>query len=323
MIPIPPAYLNCSVYIYNTKEHAKDGSFTGGSGFLVGVPLEKNVDASQTYVVTAKHVIENMANPVLRVNLEQGGCEPLVTNRARWKDHETDDLSVFPIDLDSKTYKIRCAFISEFVNAERNAWLYPGDEVFMIGRFFSHEGKEENSPSVRFGNISMLATETMENKWGKDQQTFLVEQRSLPGYSGSPVFVFLDPSQPRPPIWIVASNRIGRVDIKRTGPWLLGIDWVHVNDYEPVLDGRNATSKRVKPEAWVKSHTGMAGVIPAWRLAELLMDEELVVHRKSEDTRITQEKKASNFLDHESADIPVPTPDQIMREIGKANRNKS
>ena len=293
MIPIPEAYLNCCVYIYKTRADAEAGSLSGGSGFFVGVQLEQNHECTQLYVVTAKHVLKDITRPVLRVNLLEGGLDYLETDREDWKAHpEGDDLRVYPIELDPRKYSVQCAFVSDFVDYRRNSLLLPGDEVFMVGRFFSHEGKQQNAPSVRFGNISMLAIETMKTYEDHDQQTFLVEQRSLPGYSGSPVFVFLDPSQPRPPLWIAASNRIGKVNLETTGPWLLGVDWVHIHNYEEVLEN-TAPKKIAVPLRWVKSHTGMAGVIPAWRLLDLLNSEEFIMQRKKEDQRISKQKTIS------------------------------
>jgi len=78
-------------------------------------------------------------------------------------------------------------------------------------------------------------------------------------------------------------------DPKWHGPWLLGIDWVHINSFEPVLADKSDRAVK-RPDHWVKSHSGMAGVIPASRLAALLDAEELKIGRKRDDDRITEEK---------------------------------
>jgi hypothetical protein len=225
VIPIPQAYLDCCEYIYKTRVDAEAGALTGGSGFFVGAKLEENKDSTQLYVVTAKHVLRGMEHPVLRVNVAEGGVDYLTTDRASWVGHpDGDDLAVCQIEIEYGKYSMRCAFVEDFVDYRKNSLLYPGDEVFMVGRFFSHEGKQQNAPSVRFGNISMLAMETMKTFEDYDQRTFLVEQRSLPGYSGSPVFVFLDPSQPRPPMFISKTmKRYLRVQRLRKLPCLCGM----------------------------------------------------------------------------------------------------
>jgi hypothetical protein len=342
MIPIPQAYLDCAVYIYRTKADAKTGSLSGGSGFLTAIPLEINKEKHKLYVVTARHVIDKMKNPIVRLNLKAGGSEPLETNRARWIDHpDGDDLSVYPLPIepDDDEYQFDGVLPDEFVDRSRNTAIFPGDEVFMVGRFFSHEGKEKNAPAVRFGNISMMAIETMEGRYNKRQETYLVEQRSLPGYSGSPVFVMLDSSQPRPPYWMAPPNRIGKLNIKRSGPWLLGIDWVHIHSYEPILK-KDTTGRMVEVSSrktWVKAHTGMAGVIPAWRLSDILMSEELKMGRRKDDERMTQDKKNTTHLTYDSLpkeesdtqttsagyEMPIPIRDQVLSDMGKASRRRN
>ena len=72
--------------------------------------------------------------------------------------------------------------------------LGPGDEVFLVGRFINSEGKQRNIPTLRFGNISQMPIEPIEQTRvsGKRlQESFLVEARAISGYSGSPVFTML------------------------------------------------------------------------------------------------------------------------------------
>lgn len=298
MIVIPPEFLGCCIYIYPSEESAKSGKLSvGGSGFLVGVPLKENTSYIQFYAVTNRHVIEKIPNPVLRLNTYAGKFECLKTNRLRWKNHDgadsPDDLAVCPIEIDPKDHDFIPIIVDGFIDQEIKAkWLYPGDEVFMIGRFFSQEGTDRNTPSVRFGNISMLPVEPMKNRWGNDQDAYLVEHRSLPGYSGSPVFVYIDPSKPRPPEWHTPVHARYRPEFH--GPWLLGIDFCHINDFEPV---RQDDEKKTiaDPKQWVKSHTGMAGVIPAWKVLELLNTDELRMQREKDDAEITAHNKSSHL----------------------------
>jgi hypothetical protein len=152
-----------------------------------------------------------------------------------------------------------------------------GDEAFMIGRFFSQEGKQQNTPAVRFGNISMLPLE---------RDVFLVEHRSLPGYSGSPVFAWIDPNLPRDEFGFPAPSHMRQ---EHYGPWLLGVDSCHIHSFEPVLNSQNPEDK-AEPPRWVKTHTGMAEVVPAWKLYELLNSPVLVEQRHQEDEAITRNK---------------------------------
>lgn len=70
---------------------------------------------------------------------------------------------------------------------ERHKLFGPGTEVFFVGRFLHHQGRERNHPTVRFGNIAQMPWEPVRTGRGIRQEAFLVEARSESGYSGSPV----------------------------------------------------------------------------------------------------------------------------------------
>jgi hypothetical protein len=67
-----------------------------------------------------------------------------------------------------------------------------GDTVAMLGSLIGHDGKVRNSPIARFGTIAMMPGDKIKNLFGADQETYLVECHSIPGFSGSPVFLFLN-----------------------------------------------------------------------------------------------------------------------------------
>jgi len=133
-----------------------------------------------------------------------------------------------------------------------------GDDCFIVGRFINHEGKQKNRPSLRFGNIAQMPGDPLVLDDGSAQEGFLVEARSISGYSGSPVFVEIRPFAhgARP------MNSSGR-----GGPWLLGIDFCHVPVTEKIYSRK--TMKESKTN-FVKGNSGMMGVIPAWRLLEMM-----------------------------------------------------
>ena len=62
-----------------------------------------------------------------------------------------------------------------------------GDEAIAIGRFINHDGNQRNQPSVRFGAIAQMPKDKIRTDTG-EQDAFLVEIKSISGYSGSPVF---------------------------------------------------------------------------------------------------------------------------------------
>jgi hypothetical protein len=286
MLRIPDQFLACSVYLYRSEEEASNGAHSGGSGFIVGVPLEVNAEETQLYAVTNQHVIRKYENPVIRLNTVKGNVECMVTNKLRWDVDTENDLAVLPLLLNENEFQL--AYVPDhqlmtepFLEAMN---IGPGDEVFIIGRFVGHDGQQRNTPSVRFGNISMMPREPRIDP--QANQAFLVDCRSMPGYSGSPVFVMFDPARALPPHWDPPKP----YQPGWHGPWLLGVDSFHVSTYEPLLSDK-VTDKEVVPNLWVKANAGMAGVVPAWHLHRLLSSPKLVAHRQKRDNEITTEKQ--------------------------------
>ena len=336
MIPVRKEYLESSFYVYPDMDSANAGRKTGGSGFFASCSLDVNTTWFQPYAVTNWHVVEKHKNPVLRINTADGRSDFLETNLHRWRRHpDGDDLAALPVDLPLKEFRYVCVGTGIFMSKEMvNALtISPGDEVYMIGRFVGVDGEQKNTPAVRFGNIAMLPSEPIMNKYGHLQESFLVDCRSVPGYSGSPVFLILFPQMPRPPFF---ETSVGQVyDSRRHGPFLLGIDWLHLNNYEEVLSSDQRTP--ISPRQWVKSNTGMAEVIPAWRLLELLDLPEFKMQKKQEDDKITAHKEPEpSYITLDSAEktghiqttkagaeIAVPTTDQFFGDLEKASRKKT
>jgi hypothetical protein len=113
--------------------------------------------------------------------------------------------------------------------------------------------------------------------------------KSIPGYSGSPVFVHINPTLPRPPKWM---TMILGYNHAQHGPWLLGIDWSHLRNFHRVLQENQITEK--SPAEWAEVNTGMAGVIPAWRIKELLDLQEFQMQRKEQDDLISRAPRAGS-----------------------------
>lgn len=295
-------FLDCSVYLYLNEADAELGRQFGASGFLVGMPLDKNSwllpgpclenSFHHLYAVANRHSILD-GNSVVRLNRDDGTTSIINVSPNAWFCSSEHDIAVLPIDwahyykylaVSTKSLLTQDAALAEDIGI--------GDEVFMVGRFINHDGRQRNHPSIRFGHISMMPSdEPVKHKSNLSggQTSFLVEVHSIPGYSGSPVFVRPFPTQklttgaksaagtipvsyastPPPPMYTLTPP----VTARRDGPWLLGIEW-------GVL---HLTREKDTP----KEHfTGMSGVVPAWYLSQLLCDDErLILQRREEQQR--------------------------------------
>jgi hypothetical protein len=275
---IDDSVLDCAVYLYESEQDAIDGAGSGGSGFLVGVQYgwdtdgwtpSTSVNTHHVYAVTNSHLIE-AGYSVVRLNTKQGATKVIDLPPRSWIHHPNgDDIAIAPIEPDRELHKFKYIGVGldMFVTRERlkDSAIGPGDETFTVGRFIARDESQSNSPIVRFGHISGSGTEFIERTDGRKQESFLVESHSISGFSGSPVFVwvplerimhFRDPG---------AQSQFRRQVRSYQHPpheYFLGIDWGHLEDTNP---------------------PGMAGVVPAWKLTELLTTDEVVAMRQRKE----------------------------------------
>lgn len=318
--------LECVFYLYPSAEDAERGAEAGGAGCFVSVPSEQHVNVNHLYAVSNWHVIEDGGSPVIRLNTAAGRkvAYPLAVNH--WIPHpQGDDLAVAPLGgLNRNIVRYRSIPRHLLLTKEiaEGFDIGPGDDVFMVGRFIHHEGKDRNIPSIRSGIISVMPVEGIEfYEGGFKQEAFLIEMRSLSGYSGSPVFFILpstvnlgEPIRQMKPAFAAVSR----------GPYLLGIDCGNFKYYDKVyeVEWRGGRKHYSETNMEAKSHAGQAIVIPTWRLIELLDSEEFVMARKRADEQITEARQRSVVeLDakrpEESAGLTQETFEEALRRASR------
>ena len=281
--------LDAVFFLYESASSAAANTKEGGTGFFVTVPSLATPGLDHLYAVTAAHNIVKGAT-VIRQNLLAGSTRTINLSQSEWRCNEhLQDLAVAEVPLDPASDRANAISTDAFVTREliSNYEIGPGDETFTVGRFAGHEGTKANLVSARFGNISMMPLEPVPHPKLLDQESFLVESRSLSGYSGSPVFVHL-PSwslRPRHHEMTKRGETLKASDIMGTaGPWLLGVDWGHPTLREPVRGDEKQGP--ASPSLWVEANTGQMLVVPAWRIAEQLMDEHWSRRRESASSKL-------------------------------------
>jgi hypothetical protein len=191
----------------------------------------------------------------------------------------------------------------------------PGEEVVMLGRFLGYDGTDENKPAARFGHLAMAPTVPIPHPWGFTQPSFLIECRSVSGYSGSPVFIYRVQTTISAGFVAIGANRG-----KESLPRFLGIDWgnldrVGLNDY--AIDWVNADAKASFPR-----RSGMMVAVPAWRVAELLDSKEVQDMKKKAEAEAQKAANGIN-LDFEPSDSHKPpkfTQEDFETALKKASR---
>jgi hypothetical protein len=221
--------------------------------------------------------------PVVRINADDGGFQLIRTSHESWFIGEKDDLAIMPAEFQSKGLNVGVIPVEAFLTKEmiEQHSIGPGNEVFVTGRFVHHEGKAKNTPTVRFGNISMMPGEPFKRPSPDEdlEEAFLVEFRSVGGYSGSPVFLC------EPPFHLWDKARL--LHLWSQSPRLLGIDLGHIHEHKRVLKKSNKGKYIEDPnEKYYEANTAMSIVVPAWRLMALLNRPDIVRLRTEEEEKI-------------------------------------
>lgn len=295
---IPDGALSQIVYLYPSVVDAENGSRTGGSGFLIMLPSIVLAGRGLLFAVTNAHVIEG-GSTVVRLNTKDGKFDTFDFADTDWVLHpDKDDIAICCMPtLDPNLHTFSEIDPGTLLKRHEiaNFNIGPGDDAFVVGRFMNAQGKLRNILSVRFGNIAQMPIEPIEQDrvFGKFQQeSFLVEARSISGYSGSPVFLILHSAQSRQD-----GSRL-HTDVFR----LLGIQWGYIQDSQPV---RDAAGRPVDTGLNVTMNTGMMGVVPAWKLSDLLRkDEIMAAKRQAEEQYISKHGLPTTSLASKSADEP-------------------
>jgi hypothetical protein len=233
------------VFLYPSEEAAREGRAEGGTGFLTTVPtgelwtigggkLPQDMEVSEErhlYIVTAAHVVRHGAANVARFTFKDETEVVPLPEKAWTCAPDATDVAVARLGIADEGWRNRAVPYGMYIHqvaalhvsfGNPEGWIGAGDDCFFLGRFSTHEGCEHNRPSARFGTLAMTHGETIVDEYGCHQESFLVEARSLAGYSGSPVFVYksagMDPDTGEVKPHVSASV------------FLLGVDWCHLSN---------------------------------------------------------------------------------------------
>lgn len=284
--------LDCVFYIFASEQDAiENNDEMAASGFFFVVQSEENENRFYSYAITNSHVIfhSEMRSPTIRINTTGGNYELIVTEKEDWIRHPFgDDLAMHPIQIDYEKHEFgwftKHHIITDEFLEEYN--VGPGDDVFMVGRFRAHSGRKKNLPTVRFGNIAMMPEEPIYNPTlDLNMDSFLVEMRSISGFSGSPVVIDIPPMSNRKHKYEGNVNKLSLGSATR----LLGIDWGHIPIWEKAKDSSGNNLK-------VKMNSAMAGVVPSWKLLDLVFSDEMIEKRRKDDEVLKQEIENADFV---------------------------
>jgi hypothetical protein len=249
-----------------------------GTAFFVGVKDPKDEKRSFVYLVTAKHVLQDgdrkswLPKVFLRLNTRNGDSGlieipiiPAGGNRTVFlhPQDSTADVAVIPALPDEKRFDFK--FLpAEFLTSKKDfadLKIVEGSEVFFTGLFSPHVGTRRNYPVIRFGRVAMITDERV--KFGDyEVDLYLVETGSYGGNSGAPVFFYL--GSDREPGSLIVGPPVLKLAGVMSGTFL---------DIQPV---RAVETAKI---AVAPSNMGIAAVVPAYKVLEILAGPALAAQR--------------------------------------------
>ncbi len=306
MVPVPEDFIKSAVFI-SVEDQSPSGvvqRLPKATAFLVSVPIE-GTTGHVGYFVTARHCLlearaERHDSIYLRLNRKDTDeFEEFPTKLDDWYYSDNADVAAIPFVpahlLGSRSYfefDIRAFNMNFFVGPAPEyqftgrlqdgslKTLRPltGSEIYHIGLFTQHYGKQKNLPVARFGHISrMPSLLDFEDPDGTmyESAAYLAEFHSWGGHSGSPVY-FLEPQT-------FISIEIDEND-QETGRVLT--DYGYFSGFLGMVSGHyNIESKaKVTGELGtveVNHNSGIATVIPAEAIRLLLTRDDFVTQRKT------------------------------------------
>jgi hypothetical protein len=260
-----------------------------GTGFFIARPFEI-LDSSFTYFVTARHIIEGIANKgldtvFLRLNRKDGDAEWSEVPLAHWKFHPTNervDVALLQIGLpdeaDHKYYSAKRFVTQEVIRREE---IGPGSEVFLVGLFVHHSGKRRNIPIIRVGNIAAMPEESVATQLGS-VEAYLVEARSIGGLSGSPVFANLG-------IVSVKANQLKFATDGNPVFFLLGLMHGHWDLGLTDVDESSADIRGTQ-----RVNMGIAIVVPVEQIWEVIRQPAIANAEAEHEAKMMAESKRNN-----------------------------
>lgn len=277
---IPDVVLHCVVF-FGIRKDGKER--LAGTGFFIAAPSKAVPSLSHTYITTAKHVIVALEQKVLegwqafiRINLKNGSYHDVpFKENTTWTYHPAEpdsvDVAVRPWGPPEQVAQFVPIHVDIFLTEEgvRNLEVGIGDEVFFPGLFTMIKGTKKNMPIVRMGNIAMIPDEkVVQSRAFGLIDAYLVEARSIGGFSGSPVFVKHN------------ENKFYALGLVH-GHW--PVDSEEIED--AISEDLTKTIHKV--------NMGIAIIIPASKILETLNHPDLVANRNQRDHELIHSMQRS------------------------------
>lgn len=247
-----------------------------GTGFIVGYPVPGRQDMVVPMVVTAKHVVGGHQKILGRFTPKEGTI-PIVVMYDLAGMRREGDLWEHPDEgVDIVAFRTAHFEQTEYVpiplqmlasvGTYKDEDIKPTDRVIFPCMLVNFMGSGRNYPVIRDGSIALIPDEPVPLRYTvgskqvvTKQHVVLIDATSIPGASGSPVF-----------LWPGPRLRGNAFNVGGTQPWLLGI----MHGFFPALP-RELIEIEQSVEKGFAENSGIALIFPSWSLLEILQQEKV------------------------------------------------
>lgn len=160
-----------------------------------------------------------------------------------------------------------------------NRRVAEGEEIFFAGMMSQFYGSKRNYPVMRHGRVAMIPNEPVPTQDGLED-LYVAECQAFPGNSGSPVFLRLAPTveDPTPDLYLLGL--------------LKGHYYVNIQRSLLTVESPEYLETFLR-------NVGIAVVIPADKLHEILTRSDLEQHRLSQSDLDLEEARRSETVTYE------------------------
>ena len=304
----------CTFFLFG--ENPKTGEMEiGGTGCIVMYNI--GVKVPSFYAVTNWHVVTGGASNI-RLNLYPDGSEIVKFDPSEWTLIKDYDLAVIDIteNIAEEKHLVAAIGLHQFVDqfAVEHDELYIGDDVFMMGLFSNYYHDDKNTPVARFGNICRPEERrypvTIEGV--TETPCHLVDMRSRPGHSGSPVWIYRTPATDLSDFHAGGGPIDMRQESSRGGRTTEHAEWaikpnntnmflrflgIHSSQFQEriraeVVKSGERIGDHLKEGDNLSIPSSVTIVIPSYRIAEVLTRREIVDKRIQRDEEYLRNKES-------------------------------
>lgn len=202
---LPPEFLQCILALGSTEDKGEKVRWTA-TGFLYGYVPTPGKDRAYAYLVTNRHVLEDLETLYLRLNpaverfrAREYAC-PLrdAAGHLLWCGHPDPEVDIAVLPFDVEWLKVDCDLSELCLHGrdcayrleEMRGLVSEGEDVFILGFPLGAVGAFRNAPVVRRGCVAQI-----QELYRGRSQSYLVDAEVFPGNSGGPVILAPDPVQ--------------------------------------------------------------------------------------------------------------------------------